>query len=307
MRRCCACVARRCLRHLHPYASLGQIAGVMQLTIGEAAARLHTSPSTLRSWEQRLGYPTPTRTGSGRRLYEEGDITLLGDALARGLTISSAVREVRAEQGSHVDLLTRELTGLRFESCDRLLEAAITLRGVSRAFDGVVLEAVDEVFAACDDRAVTSLVAGWARERAHWHCRLAATPASMTVVIADNSDELGALRVASAVLQLELRLRGFATHALVGSALAEVHAVAGLVGAGAVVFVGALPASIAQTGRNGSSLAASFRTPHPASPRHSGMALSPRPRQAADELWSAVCGAHATSGSARARQVNGRA
>lgn len=41
------------------------------LTIGEAATRLHTTPSTIRSWEQRLGYPMPARSHSGRRLYDE--------------------------------------------------------------------------------------------------------------------------------------------------------------------------------------------------------------------------------------------
>src|ERR1044072_2750187 len=71
-----------------------------KLTIGEAAALLHTAPSTIRSWEQRLGYPTPDRSTSGRRLYDEHEIALLADALRRGLSISSAIRQVRVETGS---------------------------------------------------------------------------------------------------------------------------------------------------------------------------------------------------------------
>lgn len=84
-----------------------------RLTIGEAAALLHASPSTIRSWEQRLGYPTPIRSESGRRLYAEAEIALLCDALARGLSISSAIRQIRHETGAHDALLRDALSESR--------------------------------------------------------------------------------------------------------------------------------------------------------------------------------------------------
>src|ERR1044072_4807503 len=116
-----------------------------KLTIGEAAAVLHTTPGTIRSWEQRLGYPTPDRSTSGRRLYDEHEIALLADALRRGLSISSAIRQVRVETGSHDALLRQALAKVDIATCDALLEAAIALRGVSRAFDETVLRAVEEM------------------------------------------------------------------------------------------------------------------------------------------------------------------
>jgi DNA-binding transcriptional MerR regulator len=215
-----------------------------QLTIGEAAARLHSSPSTIRSWEQRLGYPIPERSRSGRRLYDESDIALLSDALSRGLSISSAIRQIQEDTGSHADLLRIELAQLHYGTCDQLLEAAIAMRGVCRAFDEVVLAAVEDLLEQSDDAGVCALAVEWAKDRSRSYRRLATSPALRAVVIADASNEVSALRAASEVLQLQLRLRGFATHTLLDSAILEFRAVAELVDAVAVIFVGSLPAQV---------------------------------------------------------------
>ena len=71
------------------------------LKVREAATRLNVSPSTLRAWEQRFGFPRPGRSPGGHRLYRHADIAALRDALEQGLSISSAISRVR--QGDTVD------------------------------------------------------------------------------------------------------------------------------------------------------------------------------------------------------------
>ncbi|HEX8156323.1 MAG TPA: MerR family DNA-binding transcriptional regulator [Solirubrobacteraceae bacterium] len=257
------------------------------LTIGEAAARLHTTPSTIRSWEKRLGYPMPSRSGSGRRLYDESVIALLGDALARGLSISSAVRLIREETGSHTDQLRSELAALRFADCDRLLEAAVTMRGVGRAFDEIVMEAVDDLAERSDNAGVLALAVGWASDHALSYRRLATTPVQATVVVSDSSVEAGALRAASDNLRLQLRFRGFATHTLRGSAALELGTVARLVKASAVLFVGDPPEALGKAPAIGVPTAAAFRGQR-AVRGGSVTQLPSRPRLAAEELLSLV-------------------
>jgi MerR family transcriptional regulator, light-induced transcriptional regulator len=46
-----------------------------------AAEMLGVSPSTLRTWERRLGYPQPARTPGNHRQYELNEIEALRDAL----------------------------------------------------------------------------------------------------------------------------------------------------------------------------------------------------------------------------------
>jgi len=256
------------------------------LTIGEAAVRLHTTPSTIRSWEERLGYPSPMRSVSGRRLYDEAVITLLADVLSRGLSISSAIRMIQEETGSHADLLWRELAELRFDACDRRLEAAITLRGVCRAFDEIVMGAIEDLLSHSEDAGVNALAVGWCRERALWYRRLATAPVKGAVVVADSSSEVSALRVSSDILQLQLRVRGFATHTLLHGAVSEFRSVAKLVGAAAIVFVGRPPETACESPTAGEVVVACFRGDRVLA-CGVAMELSPRPRLAADELCAA--------------------
>ena len=253
------------------------------LTIGEAAARLHTTPSTIRSWERRLGYPLPARSDSGRRLYDESMITLLGEVLSRGLSISSAVRHIREETGAHAELLATELTALRFGAGERLLEAAITMRGICRAFDEIVMDAIDAVVKHADSAGVAALALGWASDRALHYRRLATTPVHSAVVVVDGSCENELLRATSDILQLQLRFQGFATHTLRGTALCELHAVARLANARALLFIGSPPDMVGTVPTTGVSTVAAFRSDCAAD--SGGVAqLSTRPRAAAEEL-----------------------
>ncbi|HYF24547.1 MAG TPA: DICT sensory domain-containing protein [Baekduia sp.] len=64
------------------------------LTISELATRTGVAAGTLRMWEQRHGFPEPSRTGSGQRRYAEEDVELVRRVLAhreRGLSLPAAI------------------------------------------------------------------------------------------------------------------------------------------------------------------------------------------------------------------------
>jgi DNA-binding transcriptional MerR regulator len=216
---------------------------VAQLTIGEAAAVLHTAVSTLRSWEQRYGFPEPRRSASGRRLYDEAEILLLSDAFRRGLTISSAIRQIRSETGSHVVLMREAMLALDHATCNALLEAAIAVRGVSRAFDDAVLVALESLAAHGGEPDVVGLAVEWARDRACWGRRQAAAPALRTVLLVDSSSEASVTRGASYVLELQLELRSVRAFALRGPPIGEYHSAVRKLAVDTIVFVGHPPRS----------------------------------------------------------------
>ncbi|MEA2138574.1 MAG: MerR family transcriptional regulator, light-induced transcriptional regulator [Solirubrobacteraceae bacterium] len=256
-----------------------------KLTIGEAAAVLHTAPSTIRSWEQRLGYPHPTRTTSGRRLYDDGEIALLADALASGLGISSAIRQIRQETGAYAALLQHALSRLEVRDCDALLESAIAMSGVSRAFDDTVLAAVEGLAAEEHDPAVVSLAVEWVRDHTCWSRRQAALPMAQTVLVVDSSGDGSVTRAASCILQLQLVLRSTASRTLVGSSVDSYRAVARSLHADAIVFVGPLPPSAYRDHAIATSRITGFRIEAELR-RHRIATLPPQPRDAADELLS---------------------
>jgi DICT domain-containing protein len=67
------------------------------LTIGTVAERTGTSVALLRAWEQRYGFPQPTRSGSGHRRYRERDVEQIRQVQrdrAAGLSIEAAVQRL---------------------------------------------------------------------------------------------------------------------------------------------------------------------------------------------------------------------
>ena len=230
-----------------------------KLTIGEAAAALHTAPSTIRSWEQRLGYPRPARSTSGRRLYDEHEIAMLADALRRGLSISSAIRQIREETGSHDALLRQALAKVDIAACDALLEAAIGLRGVSRAFDETILPAVEEL-ASIGDPGIVALAVEWTSDRACWSRRQIASAVQADVLLVDGSGEATVTRAAASILQLQLSVRSARTHVLRGLNGADWRAVARRIPLDAVVFVGTPPENALRAAAMVAARIATFRT-----------------------------------------------
>lgn len=67
-----------------------------RLTVGDLAARTGVAAGTLRMWEQRHGFPEPSRLPSGHRRYRESDVAAVRRVLAardRGVRLEQAVAE----------------------------------------------------------------------------------------------------------------------------------------------------------------------------------------------------------------------
>jgi MerR family transcriptional regulator, light-induced transcriptional regulator len=69
------------------------------LSIGELAQRAGVPAATLRSWEDRHGFPRPRRLAGGHRRYQDSDVALIGEVLrlrASGLSLQAAIGQAAA-------------------------------------------------------------------------------------------------------------------------------------------------------------------------------------------------------------------
>ena len=69
------------------------------LSIGELARQAGVPAPTLRSWEDRYGFPRPQRLAGGHRRYEEGDTARIREILrlrASGMSLQAAIGETAA-------------------------------------------------------------------------------------------------------------------------------------------------------------------------------------------------------------------
>ena len=69
------------------------------LSIGELAERTGVPAATLRSWEDRHGFPRPPRLAGGHRRYQDSDVALIGEVLrlrASGMSLQSAIGQAAA-------------------------------------------------------------------------------------------------------------------------------------------------------------------------------------------------------------------
>lgn len=114
------------------------------LKTGEAAALLNVSPTTLRTWERRFGYPSPQRSSGRHRLYTHNDVAALRDALQHGLSISSAVSRAREALHADTHTLVGALAGFDLARADSAMESALVLRSIERSVEEVLLPALDE-------------------------------------------------------------------------------------------------------------------------------------------------------------------
>jgi MerR family transcriptional regulator, light-induced transcriptional regulator len=110
-----------------------------------AAAMLGVSPSTLRSWERRFGYPMPQRTEGGHRQFELTEIEALRQSFSETHDISSAISIVRerGEGPSSPARLHSAFTAFREDQADRLLEESLAVRSVERTVESVLLPGVE--------------------------------------------------------------------------------------------------------------------------------------------------------------------
>src|SRR5262249_2758431 len=110
---------------------------------------LHVSPNTLRTWERKFGFPRPLRSQGGHRVYAYSEISVLRDALGRGLSVESAVSAVGEGLGVDYESLVDALESFDAPAADRAMESSLAIRSVERSLDEVLLPALDEVERAC--------------------------------------------------------------------------------------------------------------------------------------------------------------
>src|SRR6478672_11234489 len=73
------------------------------LAIKEVAERTGITAATIRMWEQRYGFPEPSRTASGYRVYTDEDVDVLRRAGALrdgGLSVGAALSRARETAGA---------------------------------------------------------------------------------------------------------------------------------------------------------------------------------------------------------------
>lgn len=179
-----------------------------------AAVMLGVSPNTLRSWERRFGYPSPSRTSGGHRQYELHEIEALKQAFEETHNVSSAIALAR-QRGVGLPSASRlgvALTRFEEDKAAQLLEESMALRSLERTIEEVLLPAVAEL--QIDDAGQPEYEFAW-RFATGWisALRRVAPAASReeAVLIFDSSIpcDLDALRVQG--LELMLRRVGLKT------------------------------------------------------------------------------------------------
>jgi DNA-binding transcriptional MerR regulator len=200
---------------------------VEYLKVREAARRLNVSPSTLRAWEQRFGFPRPGRSPGGHRLYRHADIVALRDALEQGLSISSAISRVRQGHTVDAEALVSPLCAIDPERAATVVEGALALRSLERTVEEVLLPALAHVHRRHGpDSVAWAFAASWIDEWIRWARRLALHPSyPLRVLVGDATRRELTL---DAVHALSLQL--FCTRAGAHVLTLPVHAMKGVAG-----------------------------------------------------------------------------
>jgi DNA-binding transcriptional MerR regulator len=176
-----------------------------------AAELLGVSPSTLRTWERRLGYPQPRRTPGNQRQYELTEIEALREALQQTGSISAAV-EIAQRRGRGPTSPARLLAAFdRFDeaAADRELEESLAVRSLERSVEEVLLPALEMAAHRPENAAELEAACRWATGWLHAARRLTA-PAARTegVLLLDSGSQLGVEAVYVQALELFLRRAG---------------------------------------------------------------------------------------------------
>jgi MerR family transcriptional regulator, light-induced transcriptional regulator len=176
-----------------------------------AAEMLGVSPSTLRTWERRLGYPRPQRSSGNHRQYELAQIEALREALRETSNISSAI-ELAQRRGRGPTSPARLLAAFdRFDepAADRELEESLAVRTLERTLEEVLMPALETAAARPARDAELEYACRWATGWLHGARRLA-PPASRPegVLLLDAGPALGLEAVYAQALELCLRRAG---------------------------------------------------------------------------------------------------
>jgi MerR family transcriptional regulator, light-induced transcriptional regulator len=163
------------------------------LRTSEAATMLNVSSNTLRSWERRFGFPKPRRSAGGHRLFAQGEVSTLRDALQDGLSISSAVSRAREGLASDRSSLVGALISYDQPRADAAIESSLALRCVTRTVEEVLLPSLQVIARRHTvDSAAWAFAAHWGADWLRTATRLAPRPTGpVSIIVGDASrDEL---------------------------------------------------------------------------------------------------------------------
>lgn len=188
-----------------------------------AAELLGVSPSTLRTWERRLGYPSPRRTPGNQRQYDLAEVEALRDALGETGNISSAVAIARARGRGPASpaRLLRAFDNFDEAAADRELEESLALRSLERTVGEILLPALETAAQRPAQEAELEHACRWATGWLHGARRLA-PPATRTegVLLLDSGSPLGLEAIYVQSLELFIRRAGLRV-LLLSASLAE--------------------------------------------------------------------------------------
>ena len=179
----------------------------MGLRTATAAAHLGVSPSTLRTWERRYGFPAPRRSAGGHRLYDRAEVEALREAFRETAHAASAVELARSRGRAGAPpscaRLQAALAGFDEEAADRVAAELLAAAGLEATVEELVLAGLDSLGAGTPERALGERWAtGWlAAQR-----RLTAPAARAEGVLVLDAGGPDALHVAG--LELALRRAG---------------------------------------------------------------------------------------------------
>ena len=203
----------------------------MQYTVRAAALATGVSGDRIRTWERRYGVPSPARSSTGRRLYEESDLAIirrlaaLVDSGLSAVSAAKAVHEeaaqsiVHAERAPAVDPLVIALVdsaaSLDEWALIKRLDAAERSLGIDAAVEQVALPALVEAgrrwersdITVAGEHVLTEVVRSWLA--VHSRALPSPPPEAPSVLVACPEDErhdLGALSLALLLRRAGLRV-----------------------------------------------------------------------------------------------------
>ncbi len=182
-----------------------------------AAEILGVSPNTLRSWERRFGFPTPSRTPGNHRQYELVELQTLRDALAETGNISTAIELTRQRQSAPASSagLQAALESFDEDAADRAMEESLALRPLERSIEELLLPTIDTLSAGLEREAELEFACRWATGWLHGARRLAPSASRPAgILLLETGEGADAESVHAQALDLALRRAGFRVLAL---------------------------------------------------------------------------------------------